>query len=1532
MIIFAALLFVLVPATAKADEHDHSGWTAWSSSTTLPSANGSYYLTKSVNLTETYILGTGKKINLCLNGHDITQTSSGNRVILIQGSAELNIYDCSGTPGKITGANITNSSMNGAGIFVNGTATLNMYGGEITGNSSVAGGGGAGIGGGTFNMYGGKITGNLAVNGGGLYVRASARSAFNMYAGEISGNTASSSGGAIAVDANAVNASINIFGGNISDNAAATGGGAYLRAVTFSMTGGEISDNTASSYGGGIRTAGNAIVNISGASITGNSGLRGGGISIEATGDKVTLNNVSINENKATGTADRGGGGIYVNVNQSLVLSGIINITQNTLAGNPSNLTVGYNRTAIESSLSSESVIGVSNYPDDYKNVISSVTVENLDCYIADSSEKRPRYTTNSLLELVSSIEHANTSGYTACSHGTAEWKAWSRSDSIPSESGFYYLTRDINLTTTQIRDEGNSITICLNGHNITQTWTATPRRLINISNGTELHICDCTATTLNGIYRAGKLTGGKASASASTGAILVNGASLYLHDGRICGNSSEGNAGAIVVSGGGSFVMSGGAITENTAATNGGGVYVSSGTFTMTGGKITQNGAALGGGVYVAASGSANITGGYIGENTAEKGSNIFADTIAGQGEFGIVRLANADLVSGRSGDMDQRPIWSRGFIFIDDVLTTGGEKVYQERTAARLESVQGIVTDTLTARLVARIAPKSGETVTLYYNNGIRTVTAKGSTISAAEGLFTYDASVNVNHIATPLDLTFKSGSVTISKKADYTILDYLGALSQLTGDNGLSSAQKTFTANLVVLADCLQQYADGIGLENPGTAIGTLPVWVTQNMTAGACSVNNKKVTFLPDSSDRILRAALNITDRINLFFKFNKQSTGMVAVKKNGYLLTEGTDYILSGNTVTITRLSPRDYSAVYTVSIISEDGKTTLCSADYSVYSYCTAQAGHSSGIVRNLVSAIYNYGASSAGIDEELIALYTASDLEKLRTNPSAGYILEADIDLEGADWKPVDFYGVLNGNGKTISGFNIATANSESAQGFFGTLSEFARVTGLTLKEFSITAAGGVDYAGGIAGINKGIIENCTVGADAKSALVSTGRRYEVIGECDASSIAVSGSTTAAGAICGKNTGSITGVCSYLTLYTDKQGLCGENSGTVRGLYRDTSKSSEKLSQTAKDMRQTIVDHMAAMGSIEWIPVKNMYFTSAYSGTVTTYEAGVVQYGLPYTQKYGSLERMQYCLTEDGHVQSWLPSYSDAAAEAYGSEVAPWDVYLGNDCSGAVYWSWTKVCSSVSFGVTGQMVPAAENLRYGVLALGGYQASSTITLDVIAENTPEVMAECLALLQYGDAIVQKDPDAGHAKLAARDAMVMRDENGVINLDASYLVTHEHGVGKGSSGKNSTWQLNGKNTFRALLTDGYIPLTCSELLNGEPAEASITPSGITGPFTGNVRSNYRIISSTMEMVNAATGKSYESVNFTALDTDRFKDGPSDGHARTTVRTVYPSAHEADFADLPSGDYNYSLKVLLSNGKSYTVKIGTYTKG
>ena len=524
--------------------HGSATWTQWSATDAMPAQSGTYFLGADVKLSDSWTLGEGVEITLCLNGFDIIHT--GSKQVIVMNGGKLNICDCTAktendvyTAGKITGAN---TSERGAGMNIQGNSEFNFYDGRITGNTSTS-------------------------YGGGIYAHT---------------------------------CKINIFGGEISAN------------------------HADSQAGGGICINGNVTLNITGGTIKNNTAKIAGALTVQGAGNAALLKDCTITGNSATNM----GGGVYVGKPDSVTLSGKLNITGNTVGSSKSNLfvvsTASEARPVIQKDLDAASTIGIGIYNTTVSNVLvkSGATQATKKCYISDDNTKYIQYKDGQLLLVNEPVEeevvHANTDGYTACGHGSATWTEWAVTDSLPTANGTYFLATDVALSDVWKLSDGQEITICLNGFDITQTTAG--KRIAEVTNGT-LNICDCTES--------GKLTG--ADVTVNGGALIANGSSVQVnaYDITFSGNKAN-HGGAISVHGGAKVVLTGVTVTGNTAAGQGGGIYVvDSGSkltldnVTVTGNTTLSTSDRAAGGVHVNANNSTTV-----------KGKVIINDNFKGTGE----------------------------------------------------------------------------------------------------------------------------------------------------------------------------------------------------------------------------------------------------------------------------------------------------------------------------------------------------------------------------------------------------------------------------------------------------------------------------------------------------------------------------------------------------------------------------------------------------------------------------------------------------------------------------------------------------------------------------------------------------------------------------------------------------------------------------------------------------------------------------------------------------------------------------------
>lgn len=132
-----------------------------------------------------------------------------------------------------------------------------------------------------------------------------------------------------------------------------------------------------------------------------------------------------------------------------------------------------------------------------------------------------------------------------------------------------------------------------------------------------------------------------------------------------------------------------------------------------------------------------------------------------------------------------------------------------------------------------------------------------------------------------------------------------------------------------------------------------------------------------------------------------------------------------------------------------------------------------------------LAVLIFSLPAGAAAQEEAgSVTIRTAEDLARLSESCALDswsrgktVVLAADIDLTGTDFSPIPtFGGVFDGGGHTISGLSVT--GSGDAQGLFRTVQAGGTVRDLHV-EGTVSPDG--DSAGGVAGVNAGLLQRCS-------------------------------------------------------------------------------------------------------------------------------------------------------------------------------------------------------------------------------------------------------------------------------------------------------------------------------------------------------------------------------------------------------------------------------------------------------------------
>lgn len=257
----------------------------------------------------------------------------------------------------------------------------------------------------------------------------------------------------------------------------------------------------------------------------------------------------------------------------------------------------------------------------------------------------------------------------------------------------------------------------------------------------------------------------------------------------------------------------------------------------------------------------------------------------------------------------------------------------------------------------------------------------------------------------------------------------------------------------------------------------------------------------------------------------------------------------------------------------------------------------------------------------------------------------------------------------------------------------------------------------------------------------------------------------------------------------------------------------------------TEDQLRQICVDFMRLQLSFAWTPSEDMVYTTG--GTTVTLYAGTAYGGLPYVSStFGNLYKaMEYYDETTGTLK----------VQANIAKV------IGNQCSASAYWAWSRVSNAISYGGTSNMLE-----KNGCLRIGSYTYDSSIesfhnesirTANICTANGEQTMYEAYAQLLPADGISMYTGGAGHVRMVAETAHVIRNADGTINGERS-SITFLDQVDSWKSDMQSNGQpiriqggVDVTVSFASLYKAGYLPFRIPELAGKDPVEEATASIG-----------------------------------------------------------------------------------------------------
>lgn len=594
-------------------------WQPWNKTDSLPTTPGNYYLTDHVFTENTHVVGDGTnpvQISIDLRGFTITNANA-NRGHTVYSNGTLNITDTVGGGQIVKDPNVTYNGW-GSGVFVYG-GKLNLYAGTLEGSHvpSAKHTGLVMIGQeGSFHMYGGCVRNGKAVGGGNITVEGS----MYLYAGTVTGGT--SIEGSTRKEAGNIwvkpGAALYMHGGQITNGIGHNNwAGNVLIQGQMTMTGGEI-------YGGNendTREGANVVLH----------------------GD---------------GVLHMSGGHIHGRMRQFNSANTVLNISGSAKIyhAEGGNQLLWYWDATKQLTIN---VVGALH--EDAKILVNGTAGDKLP--VADAkAEYAPYFGGNDLQSvfLDGSLYLQAEGVILQCRcGGKAEgigdhvcqdvlWQPWTKTDSLPTATGNYYLTGPVETKVAYIYQEDQDICLDLKGQTITVKAGERAFRMTDTAGGTSLSITDSEGE--------GKICFQEQSAFNAHGNMIwiqntEKATSLTLYAGILDGGNVSNTAnGMINLPQNSLFTMYGGTI-RNGKGNYGGNVYTI-GTVHIYGGNISDGTAAMGGGnLAIGASGHVYLHGGEI---TGGMGLPNWGGNVLLQGQM---TMSGGEIYGGKSsGDTAYR------------------------------------------------------------------------------------------------------------------------------------------------------------------------------------------------------------------------------------------------------------------------------------------------------------------------------------------------------------------------------------------------------------------------------------------------------------------------------------------------------------------------------------------------------------------------------------------------------------------------------------------------------------------------------------------------------------------------------------------------------------------------------------------------------------------------------------------------------------------------------------------------------------
>ena len=262
------------------------------------------------------------------------------------------------------------------------------------------------------------------------------------------------------------------------------------------------------------------------------------------------------------------------------------------------------------------------------------------------------------------------------------------------------------------------------------------------------------------------------------------------------------------------------------------------------------------------------------------------------------------------------------------------------------------------------------------------------------------------------------------------------------------------------------------------------------------------------------------------------------------------------------------------------------------------------------------------------------------------------------------------------------------------------------------------------------------------------------------------------------------------------------------------------------KEGMSPDELRKICLDFLTLQGSFPYKLKEDLNYWVDRQDHKVYFKKDEVHAGIPYVN-IGS-----------GTIYRWLEYYDPETGYVDMTELGKEKRIFGYACSGGVSTAWSRCITSARMVSTGDMTQAR-----GYVNVGPYTYDKTLKSfkneqrfncrKVCRANGEQVMYESYALLKPADGLVCP----GHVRMAAREPVVVRNEDGTINGEKSYVCYTEQGMACVSpyyvrrTENGDHYFIQGASDvpekFCDLFKVGYLPITFKEFLGEAPVQKAM---------------------------------------------------------------------------------------------------------